>query len=233
MARKKNRQDKPTGKDFSNNPFRSLEGLSAFDTRPNPPVDEKTTPVQPPSYMDADQTSFAEEMDFLGVRPLNKKNPEHPQPVARETIPEQSTSDALPHESETAVFLDALGSLEKVFKDEWGDEAPSKKATPRRMKQVARGQLKPEDQIDLHGLTVDEATRRVNFFLEKAAFQGQRTLLIITGKGLHSEQGPVLRKAIEVSLTHNPERVVEWGVAPRQYGGDGALIVFLRDNTVE
>ena len=233
MARKKTRQDKPTRKDVSNNPFKNLEGLSAFENRTDPPGVEKTDSPQTPALKDPDQTSFAAHMDRLGVRPLHAQPPEQPGPAQRETVPEQSATDSVPDENDAAVFLDALGAMEKVFKDQWDNEPPAKKAAPRRMKQVARGQLTPEDQIDLHGLTVDEATTRVNFFLENAAFQGFKTVLIITGKGLHSEKGPVLRKAVEALLTHNSQRVVEWGVAPRPYGGDGALMVFLRDNTAE
>ena len=79
-----------------------------------------------------------------------------------------------------------------------------------------------------HGLTVDEASAKIKFFLQDATYQGFQTVLVITGKGLHSSDGPVLRRAMEVLLTKNSKQVIEWGVAPRRYGGDGALVVFLR-----
>jgi DNA-nicking Smr family endonuclease len=57
--------------------------------------------------------------------------------------------------------------------------------------------------------------------------------LIITGKGLHSSDGPVLRQAMEKLLNQQREHVLEWSVAPRRFGGDGALIVFLRQVVAE
>jgi DNA-nicking Smr family endonuclease len=131
-------------------------------------------------------------------------------------------------DNDSAAFLDAVGSMEKTFKDEWLEDEPAKQAVPRRMRQVERGQLKPEDKLDLHGLTIDEACPKVRFFLQDAIYQGFKTVLIITGKGLHSSDGPVLRQAVEKLLGQQRELVIEWGVAPRRYGGDGALVVFLR-----
>jgi DNA-nicking Smr family endonuclease len=96
------------------------------------------------------------------------------------------------------------------------------------MKQLAKGQLKPQDEIDLHGLTVDEATEKVRFFLQNSIYQGLQVVIVITGKGLHSNNGPVLRRSIEKLLGQLSGQVVEWGVAPRRYGGDGAFVVFLR-----
>ena len=81
-----------------------------------------------------------------------------PSPIQR-LLPKASSD-----ESDLNTFLDAIGSMEKVFKDEWCGDVPDKRAVPRRMKQVERGQLKPEDELDLHGMTVDEATDKVLSF---------------------------------------------------------------------
>jgi len=77
-------------------------------------------------------------------------------------------------------------------------------------------------------LTVEEACTKVRFFLQDALYQGYRTVLVITGKGSHSSDGPVLRIAMERLLESQRELVLEWGIAPPRYGGSGALIVFLR-----
>jgi len=172
-------------------------------------------------------------MDFLGVEPLQEVDVVERAPVrkADETAPQSPRLSR--EEREEATFLDAIGSVEKVFKDEWPEDEPVKQAVPRRMRQVERGQLKPEAELDLHGLTVDEASVKVGFFLRDAIYHGFRTILIITGKGLHSSDGPVLRQAMEKLLDRQREHVVEWGVAPRRYGGDGALVVFLRQVVAE
>ena len=52
--------------------------------------------------------------------------------------------------------------------------------------------------IDLHGLTREKAIRTVTDFLEKEKWRKQ--VCIITGTGSHSQQGPVLRMAIEKLL---------------------------------
>ena len=39
--------------------------------------------------------------------------------------------------------------------------------------------------------------------------------------------------AMEKLLDRQREHVVEWGVAPRRHGGDGALVVFLRQVVAE
>ena len=97
------------------------------------------------------------------------------------------------------------------------------------MRQLRRGQLVPEDQLDLHGLHRHEALEKVRFFLEDAAYHGRRTVLIVTGRGQHSAEGPVLREAVARYLREEQGgQVLEWGVAPKNYGGDGALVVFLR-----
>jgi DNA-nicking Smr family endonuclease len=72
---------------------------------------------------------------------------------------------------------------------------------------------------------------KVPFFLQDSVYQGFQTVLIITGKGLHSKEGPVLRTAVEKLLSQQKEQVLEWGLAPQRYGGSGALVVFLRRNS--
>ena len=233
MAKKKNQHHKSAPKDFSNSPFKNLKGLSALETESSESFCVKSNQKHSaPMKFESEEapTSFLDEMAFLGVRRL--KDGEQNNVVSAERAKPNTTSAAeiQRDESDLNTFLDAIGSMEKVFKDEWCGDVPDKRAVPRRMKQVERGQLKPEDQLDLHGMTIDEATAKVLFFLQNAISQGFSTVLLITGKGLHSEVGPVLRSAMESLLNQKKEQVVEWGVAPRRYGGEGALVVFLRQS---
>ncbi len=233
MAKKKSsKQKNPEQKEFSSSPFKKLKGLSAFQepvSQPKDKTDEsKVVETTKPSSSSEEHCSFADEMDFLGVKPLSGEVAQ--EPVVEDVL--KVKSDPLPESSreerDKAAFLDALGSMETTFKDEWSEEEPEKQAVPRRMKQVERGQLKPETELDLHGLTIDEASGKVKFFLQDSVFQGFQTVLIITGKGLHSKEGPVLRTAVEKLLSQQKEQVLEWGHAPQRYGGSGALVVFLR-----
>ena len=93
------------------------------------------------------------------------------------------------------------------------------------MKQLERGELQPAEQLDLHGLTRDEALPRARAFLAHAARQQWPVVVIVTGKGLHSAGGPVLRRAVERLLVES--RNWSWnggGAAPFRRGrGAGGL----------
>jgi DNA-nicking Smr family endonuclease len=210
-----------------------LKGLSAFANQ-KPQSQEKSKQVEADTNqqpLSDEQRSFADEMDFLGVKPLPEAVVEKPvSDVGRDEKPVQVPVQSR-EERDELDFLEAVGAMGKTFKEEWPEDEPAKPAAPRRMRQVERGQLKPEAELDLHGLTIAEASTKVRFFLQDVLYQGFQTVLIITGKGLHSSDGPVLRQAVETLLNQQTEQVVEWGIAPRRYGGDGALVVFLRNRS--
>ncbi len=238
MAKKKSSKQSPSlPKEFSSSPFKNLKGLSAFTEQKATVSDDvsrkKKVDVKQVTDPSDEPHSFADEMDFLGVKPLQAIKVVERASVMKseETVPQSPWLSR--EEREEATFLDSIGSVEKVFKDEWPEDEPLRQAVPRRMRQVERGQLKPEAELDLHGLTVDEASSKIRFFLQDAIFHGFHTILIITGKGLRSSDGPVLRQAMEKLLNNQREQVIEWGVAPRRYGGDGALVVFLRQVVAE
>ena len=235
MAKKKKNRAKALPQDFSNNPFKKLKGLSAFEEQ-NHTTDSNETVQEENRLTDADveeqSDSFAAEMASLGVEPLAEGGVDRPESVEEGEVSDPAAG-AVDEQDDASIFLDAVGSMTTVFKEECYDEETDKRAVPRRMRQFERGQLLPEDELDLHGLSVDEARTKTRFFLQNAVFQGLHTVLLITGKGLHSADGPVLRSAMEKFLSENNELVVEWGVAPRRYGGDGALVVFLRQQEVK
>jgi DNA-nicking Smr family endonuclease len=232
MAKKKSLNPKvSTPQAFSSSPFKSLKGLPAFaGEKPQVDVNRPMTldVKKTPAAASCEHVSFADEMEFLGVKPLSGSMIEKMEPAKSSMVEAPQPPRSSLAEREDATFLEAIGAMEKTFKDEWTEDALVTPATPRRLRQVARGQLKPEAELDLHGLTVAEATAKVCFFLQDAARWGFQTILIITGKGLHSSDGPVLRLAMEKILDQQRKHVLEWGIAPRRYGGDGALVVFLR-----
>lgn len=131
-------------------------------------------------------------------------------------------------DSERDEFLAALEQIDPAAALVETEEPSVRRAEPRRLKKLERGEIKPAETLDLHGLTREEALHRCGAFLGHAARQGWTAVVIVTGKGLHSPTGPVLRQAIEQLLTDSPQLVLEWTRAPRRYGGAGALVVFLR-----
>jgi hypothetical protein len=79
--------------------------------------------------------------------------------------------------------------------------------------------------LDLHGLTGDEALRRAEGWLRARAADGERTVVIVTGRGSHSRGLPVLRPEIEHLLEGlRGSTVAGWEPTP----GSGGFRVSLR-----
>ena len=104
-------------------------------------------------------------------------------------------------------------------------------------KYLKRGSVSPEDRIDLHGLTVDQARPALRRFIGRSHANGLRLVLVITGKGRdRGREGPiperagVLRRQTPVwlsdpGLKHAVREVQE---ALPLHGGGGAFYVWLR-----
>ncbi|MFP4066950.1 MAG: Smr/MutS family protein [Spirochaetaceae bacterium] len=89
------------------------------------------------------------------------------------------------------------------------------------------GSLPIDDQIDLHGMTVEEACAATERFMEASLAAGHRKVLVVHGKGLHSDRGGVLRRAIRQFLEKHPAAGA-MGTPKQRDGGSGALWVVLR-----
>jgi len=193
-----------------------------------PGVEKKTPAAIPDAELD-DSVAFEREMDMLNVKKC------HGDGMARAMEEEEVGSDPLPEKepvpaTDQEMFLAALGNMDSVFRDEYPVEEESQ-AAPRRMRQLRQGKRAPEAQLDLHGATREEARQKIRYFLEDCVYQGIKTALVITGRGKGSQAGPVLREDMEKYLSREAMAwVVEWGRAPARYGGDGALVVFLRSS---
>ncbi|GAB4394936.1 MAG: Smr/MutS family protein [Kiloniellaceae bacterium] len=100
----------------------------------------------------------------------------------------------------------------------------------RRAERLSRGKLPIEAALDLHGLRQAEAHRRLEHFLADCQTAGKRCVLIVTGKGLHKEDGGVLRANVPRWLNEAPNRarVLSFDYAQQKHGGTGALYVLLR-----
>ena len=88
----------------------------------------------------------------------------------------------------------------------------------RRRKAVDRFKV---TEIDLHGLTVDEALPRVDDFIQSAYKSGHYQVRVVHGKG-----SGVLRQEVARFLSGHP-LVSFHQLADRYHGGDGATQVVL------
>ena len=87
----------------------------------------------------------------------------------------------------------------------------------------------PQEQVDLHGCTATEAERRTENFLTRARRRHLKTVMVITGKGLHSPDGPVLKDVVEAKLKimKNDGLLLTWLWEKKDREKSGALLVYL------
>lgn len=214
---------KKKSNDFNNSPFKNLKGLSL-------PVKEEAKVIAPPLRSEvAREYDFSTEMKGLGVKILptderlaevERSLAESPAPVVKQVVSEPRNDEEL--------FLSAIQGMAVIFNDEIPDlETPT--ATPRRLKLVEQGRLRPSESLDLHGFSRSEARRRAAHFLEDAVHHGYPLVLIITGWGKHGSGEAILREEVARFLRNDGAPLIsEWAFAPKNLGGDGALLVFPR-----
>ncbi|MBA3003476.1 MAG: Smr/MutS family protein [Desulfurivibrio sp.] len=87
----------------------------------------------------------------------------------------------------------------------------------------------PQDQLDLHGCTAWEAETKTENFLIRATHNHLKTVLVITGKGLHSPEGSVLKDVIETRLKimKNNGVILAYLWEKKNREKSGALLVYL------
>lgn len=223
MKKRTNPPSKP--KEFANQVFSALKGVQ---TKPagTEPAKPKEQPVRKDKEPD-DMELFL--LAMSGVEQLGARTDKPSQEKAE--LPVKAVVRKI-EESEQRLFLEAIGGLklDVKFHEESTDEpVQTKPGSGSRMKQLRRGTILVDYELDLHGLSKDEAIDALNSFIKGAYRREQKAVLVITGKGNHSPEEPVLKKAVDKWLREDSkEMVVEFLAAPREMGGDGALVVFLR-----
>lgn len=116
---------------------------------------------------------------------------------------------------------------------------PGRLIEPNIKKRVSRGQIEIDARIDLHGMRQAEAREALRRFVRGRHAAGDRTVLVITGKGSSSrasddvwpefERG-ILRAMLPAWLSE-PDLaplVAGWDAAARGHGGEGAFYLRLR-----
>ncbi len=233
MSKKNHKKDSIS---FKNDPFKTVKGFSALPQQVEKQLPPKVpTPRLPRTGDEDSEVDFSQAMAQLGVEVIatdNESISTFTTDAGSEIDGQDQEKSALHDDSDEALFLASLGQLDSVFSDNYcaDDEVQSPGAEARRMKQLRQGKLKPQDTLDLHGCYREEALKKVRHFLQHRYADGYNTVLIVTGQGKRSPNGEaVLRSDVEKYLsTCASAWVAEWGRAPRQYGGEGALVIFLR-----
>lgn len=95
--------------------------------------------------------------------------------------------------------------------------------------ELRTGKVRIEQTLDLHGDIVDKAIPKLHAFLQSATRSGFRTVLIVHGKGTHSDHGAPLREAVHNELLGACSGFVHaLATAAPSDGGEGATCVVLR-----
>ena len=98
------------------------------------------------------------------------------------------------------------------------------------------------NSIDLHGYTLDQANKIIESFIIKSYEENINKLIVVTGKGLHSqnEKDPYVSKELSILKYSVPEFIsnnknlmkiiYEMKDAKIEDGGSGAFYIFLKKN---
>lgn len=228
MTKKKQRNSTPPkAKEFHVTPFGALKGIAVTESEPAVPV--QTVALKPAETADNALDLFLQAV--ADVRPFHSsaKKPVRAGALPLQKIAGKSADELLVVEE--GAFLEEIGrlKLDTKFTDNVPDEGELQPLAGNRLRQVKRGIVSVSHQLDLHGLTREEALAALPRFLLSAQKKGQKAVLVITGKGNHSSEEPVLHQAIASWMRDaGREIIVEFAPAPREMGGGGAYVVFLR-----
>lgn len=95
------------------------------------------------------------------------------------------------------------------------------------LKDLRRGNYSIQNELDLHGLTADQARTMLREFMTDVLLEGHRCVRIVHGKGLRSGPGgPVLKVKLNKWLPQW-DQVLAFTTAPARDGGTGAVYVLL------
>jgi DNA-nicking Smr family endonuclease len=127
-------------------------------------------------------------------------------------------------------------------KKDWNQFINSTEKLPDKDLKNKKKKNKETRSIDLHGFTLDEANKTIENFINKAFSENINKLIIVTGKGLHSEneKDPYVSKDLSILKYSVPEfisnnaslmrMINEITDAKIEDGGTGAFYIYLKKN---
>lgn len=228
MSKKNQRQQNPPKpKEFHVTPFGALKGIAVSEAEP-------AQSIKPPVKEVAETSDNGDDLFLQAVADVRPFQAVAKKPVQAGLHPLQKTAKKAGEELlvvEEGAFLEEIGrlKLDTKFTDSVPDDGELQPLAGNRLRQVKRGIVSVSHQLDLHGLTREAALEALPLFLSSAQKKGQKAVLVITGKGNHSPEEPVLHQAVASWLRDAGRMtVLEFAPAPREMGGSGAYVVFLR-----
>ena len=129
--------------------------------------------------------------------------------------------------------------LSQKDKEDWKKFLEDTSRVPDKDQNNITDSVKNKYKFDLHGLTLDEANKKVKDVIKSCSEKNFREILLITGKGLHSNQEDVykssdyskLRFSVPEFINSDPETsklIISITKPPQNEGGEGALLIKLK-----
>ncbi len=125
-------------------------------------------------------------------------------------------------------------------KKDWEEFLSKNEKLPNKdLENIKKKTLKTKN-IDLHGLTLDKANKIIEKFINSSYEEGISKLIVITGKGIHSnnEKDPYISKDLSIlkysvpdfieNNTELKKKIFEIKDASIEDGGSGAFYIFLK-----
>ena len=125
-------------------------------------------------------------------------------------------------------------------KKDWDKFISGDERLPNKDNKFKRKTILKTKSIDLHGYTLEEANRSIENFITKSYEDGINKLIVVTGKGLHSqnEKDPYVSKNLSILKYSVPEFIsnnqslmkiiYEMKDAKIEDGGEGAFYILLK-----
>ena len=129
-------------------------------------------------------------------------------------------------------------------KIDWEEFISGKEKLPNKDLNERQNKNKNKKIIDLHGYTLEEANKCVEKFITKSYNDNISKLIIVTGKGLHSEndKNPYISKDLSILKYSVPEFITknqnlmkvirEITDADIEDGGSGAFYIYLKKKKI-
>lgn len=211
-------------------PFEKLAGLQRSLARPPAPAPARpaAAPAPPPPPRQASEEELWARAT-AGARPVTAGS-DRVQPRA----PRASEARAWYADLDAVDEQQALVRGEPRFELSRGDalvEGAVAGLDAGVVRRLRRGDYAVEGRLDLHGLVREAARGAVERFLRESRLGGKRCVLVVHGRGRHSEdQVPVLKEALLGWLASGRfgRQVLAFTSARPADGGSGALYVLLR-----
>ena len=127
-------------------------------------------------------------------------------------------------------------------KKDWENFLSSKEKLPNKDKKSQKKKYFKIRTIDLHGYSLEKANKIIEIFINQSFEEKVNKLIIVTGKGLHSqnEKDPYVSKDLSILKYSVPEFILnnkklmniinDIQEAKVEDGGSGAFYIFLKKN---